>query len=91
MAPDGVLICIDPYPVGRFGFSSQRLIALKEVSKVRNGTVSWVRMTGADAGRQKRTGRGFHFHRWRPFLRWTAPGLGGVERACRDWWRHCLT
>ena len=52
MAPDGVLICVDPYPVGRFGFSSQRLIALKEVSKVRNGTVSWVRMTGADAGRQ---------------------------------------
>src|ERR1700722_20557890 len=42
MAPDGVLICVDPYPVGRFGFSPQRLIALKEVSKVRNGTVRWV-------------------------------------------------
>jgi predicted O-methyltransferase YrrM len=52
MAPDGVLICVDPYPIGRFGFSIQRLIALKEVSKVRNGTVRWIRMTGADAGRQ---------------------------------------
>lgn len=52
MASDGVLICVDPYPIGRFGFSTQRFIALKEVSKVRNGTVRWVRMTGADAGRQ---------------------------------------
>ena len=52
MASDGVLVCVDPYPVGRFGFSPQRLIALKEVSKVRNGRVRWVRMTGADAGRQ---------------------------------------
>src|SRR5271170_882466 len=52
MASDGVLSLVDPYPVGRFGFSAQRLIALKEVSKVRNGRVRWVRMTGADAGRQ---------------------------------------
>jgi predicted O-methyltransferase YrrM len=52
MAPDGVLICIDPYPVGRFGFSAQRLIALREVSRVRNGRIRWVRKTGADAGHQ---------------------------------------
>jgi predicted O-methyltransferase YrrM len=52
MASDGVLICVDPYPVGRLGFSAQRLIALREVSKVSNGRVRWVRMTGADAGRQ---------------------------------------
>ncbi len=52
MASDGVLICVDPYPVGRLGFSAQRRIALKEVSKVRNGRVRWLRMTGADAGHQ---------------------------------------
>ena len=51
MAPDGVLFCVDPYPVGRFGFSMQRVIAMKEVSKVPVGVVRWVRMTGAEAGR----------------------------------------
>jgi len=51
MASDGELICVDPYPAGRLRFSAQRLIALREVSKVRNGKVRWVRMTGADAGR----------------------------------------
>jgi hypothetical protein len=38
--------------VGRLGFNAQRLIALKEVSKVSNGRVRWLRMTGAAAGHQ---------------------------------------
>ena len=52
MAPDGMLFCVDPYPAGRFGFSVQRIIAMKEVSKVPIGAVCWVRLTGAEAGRQ---------------------------------------
>jgi predicted O-methyltransferase YrrM len=52
MAPDGVLFAIDPFPPGRFGFSAHRLIAQREVAKVRNGTVHWLRCTGEEAGRQ---------------------------------------
>src|SRR5207245_3844168 len=51
MAPDGVLYAVDPYPVGRLGFSAQWCIARHEVAKVRNGSVCWIRTTGAEAGR----------------------------------------
>lgn len=51
MAPDGVLFAVDPYPVGRLGFSAQRYIAQREVAAVANGTVRWLRSTGAEAGR----------------------------------------
>ena len=51
MAPHGTLFAIDPYPVGRLGFSAQRVIARREVARVHNGMVQWVRLTGADAGR----------------------------------------
>lgn len=51
MASDGVLFGVDPFPVGRFGFSAQREIARKEVRKVANGTVRWVRLTGVEAAR----------------------------------------
>src|SRR3954451_23692187 len=49
MAPDGVLFAVDPYPVGRVGFSAQRLIAQAEVGKIANGRVRWVRKTGVEA------------------------------------------
>lgn len=49
MASDGVLFAVDPYPVGRMGFSAQRLIARSELAKVPNGSVMWVRCTGAQA------------------------------------------
>lgn len=49
MAPDGVLWAIDPYPVGRLRFSAQQRIAQREVAKVRNGSVCWVRLTGVQA------------------------------------------
>ncbi|MHC4767267.1 MAG: class I SAM-dependent methyltransferase [Planctomycetota bacterium] len=51
MAPDGVLFAVDPYPAGRLGFSAQRYIAAREVARVPNGTVRWLRTTGVDAGR----------------------------------------
>jgi predicted O-methyltransferase YrrM len=50
MAPDGVLFAVDPYPVGRLRFSAQRYIAHREVARVKNGTVRWIRATGAESG-----------------------------------------
>lgn len=49
MAPDGVLYAIDPYEKGAFGFSAPRLIARRELGRVRNGQVVWLRHTGHDA------------------------------------------
>jgi len=49
MDPAGTLFAIDPYPKGRLGFSMQRVIASREVSKITNGSVTWVRTTGAEA------------------------------------------
>jgi predicted O-methyltransferase YrrM len=52
MAPDGVIFAIDPFPVGRFGFSPQFLMAQSEVNTVCNGSVRWLRKTGIEAGRE---------------------------------------
>jgi len=52
MAPDGVLLGIDPYPIGRLGFSAQRCIARREVARIRNGSMRWVRLTGVQAARE---------------------------------------
>ncbi len=52
MAPDGVLFAVDPFPRGRLGFSAQKYIAEREVARMRGGTVRWLRMTGAEAGRR---------------------------------------
>lgn len=52
MASDGLLVCVDPFPAGRLGFSLQKLIAMKELSGISNGSVRWLRTIGADAGRQ---------------------------------------
>lgn len=49
MAPGGLIICVDPYPVGRLGFSAARIIARRELSKVRNGSVKWIRASGGEA------------------------------------------
>ena len=51
MRSDGVLFAVDPYPVGQLGFSAQRVIARREVSKIPNGAVVWVEKTGAEAAR----------------------------------------
>jgi predicted O-methyltransferase YrrM len=49
MAPDGVLLAIDPFPPGRLGFSTQRVIARRTVGRCRRGRVVWLRATGARA------------------------------------------
>ncbi len=51
MAFDATLFAIDPYPRGRLGFSMQYAIAHSEVSRICNGSVKWVRKTGAEAAR----------------------------------------
>ncbi len=51
MASDGTLFAVDPYPVGRLGFSAQRSIAHREVRRIHNGYVKWLRKTGAEAAR----------------------------------------
>lgn len=49
MAPDGILLGVDPYPKGRFGFSVQRVIAHREVARIPKGKVEWHRLTGIEA------------------------------------------
>src|SRR2546425_7840049 len=51
MAPDGLLLGIDPYPKGRFGFSVQRVIAQGEIARATVGTMEWQRLTGVEAAR----------------------------------------
>jgi predicted O-methyltransferase YrrM len=51
MHPQGVLSAVDPFPVGRLGFSVQQHIAHREVASVGNGQVAWLRATGAAAAR----------------------------------------
>ena len=49
MHPLGVLSAVDPFPVGRLGFSVQQHIARHEVEGVENGSVVWLRTTGSAA------------------------------------------
>lgn len=51
MAADGILLGVDPYPKGRFGFSVQRVIAQREIARTDNGTMQWHRLTGVEAAR----------------------------------------
>ena len=55
MHPQGVLTAVDPFPVGRLGFSLQQHIAHREVASVDNGEVAWLRTTGAAAARDHET------------------------------------
>jgi predicted O-methyltransferase YrrM len=62
MAPAATLFAVDPFPKGRLGFSTQRAIATREVAKIANGRVVWIRQTAAEASRDPvvRSG-GFEF------------------------------
>lgn len=51
MDGDATLTAVDPFRVGRLGFSLQQRIAHREVETVRNGRVTWVRTTGTEAAR----------------------------------------
>ena len=57
MAPDALLLAVDPFPPGRLGFSMQESIARREVARVHNGTVLWVKGVSSDALRAL-SGRG---------------------------------
>ena len=63
MAPDATLYAVDPFPPGRLGFSTHRLIATREVASLGSGTVVWIRKTAAEAAADRRVldGGGFHF------------------------------
>src|SRR5205814_5561841 len=49
MAPAGTLWAVDPYPTGRLGFSTQRVIAHRTVRPFDRGRVHWLRTTGREA------------------------------------------
>lgn len=49
MAPDGELWAVDPYFPNRLGLRFSEMIAKGEVAAVENGSVRWVRSTGAEA------------------------------------------
>jgi predicted O-methyltransferase YrrM len=61
MAADAILYAIDPYPAGRLGFSTQYVIGHREVSKVSNGSLKWIRQTGAEAARSLAGAGSFDF------------------------------
>jgi predicted O-methyltransferase YrrM len=56
MHPEGLLTCVDPFPSGRLAFSVERVVASREVSKIRRGLVRWLRTTGEEAGRSYAAG-----------------------------------
>jgi predicted O-methyltransferase YrrM len=58
MPPDAELWAVDPYQRGRLGVSFPELIARSEVGTVENGTVRWVRGTGAEAAAEFRRDAG---------------------------------
>jgi len=49
MSPEGTLFAVDPFPRSKLGFSKQMIIAQREVGKVSNGRVVWLRMSGMEA------------------------------------------
>jgi predicted O-methyltransferase YrrM len=49
MAPDAELWAVDPYFPNRLGLRFSEIIAHGEVAGVENGTVRWLRATGAEA------------------------------------------
>jgi len=55
MDPGGVLLAVDPYRPGRFGFSTQRIIARRHLSGFPRQRICWLRMTGAAAAAAPQT------------------------------------
>jgi predicted O-methyltransferase YrrM len=49
MSPSGEYYAVDPYPRGRLGISFTQRVADREVSRVRNGKIVWIRELGKDA------------------------------------------
>ena len=51
MAQDGIICAVDPYTVGRLGFSTPQVIAHHNVNRCRIGHVHWLRATGVEAAK----------------------------------------
>jgi predicted O-methyltransferase YrrM len=51
MSAAATLYAVDPFPAGRLGFSIPRFVARREVGRIRNGRVIWLRMPGETAAR----------------------------------------
>jgi len=49
MASDGILYAVDPFPPGRLGFSSIKVIARSNVNKSKHGKVVWLECLGSEA------------------------------------------
>jgi predicted O-methyltransferase YrrM len=79
MAPEGILMAVDPYLPGKLGFSAQQVIAHREVSRVRHGTVNWLRTTGSEAARHLPS----TIHRTFDFV--FIDGLHSYEGLREDW------
>jgi hypothetical protein len=52
MAPDSILWAVDPFYAGRLGFNANELISKSHVKRIKNGTVQFIKKTGAEAARQ---------------------------------------
>ena len=78
MAPEGTVVGIDPHERGRLGVSFERLIAKREVGKVRRGRARLVRKLSYEAATEWTGKIDFLFidgdHSWH-----------GIERDWRDW------
>jgi methyltransferase family protein len=53
MAPNGTFYAVDPYQKGRLGVSIPRIVGRRELGRIRNGRVEWIRMSGIDAARSR--------------------------------------
>jgi predicted O-methyltransferase YrrM len=53
MDPEATLYAVDPFPKGRLGISLPRVVARREVARVRNGRVIWLRTIGQEAARME--------------------------------------
>ena len=49
MAPGGTFYAVDPFEPGRLGVSMPLMIARRELGRVANGRLVWVRQSGCDA------------------------------------------
>jgi hypothetical protein len=52
MAPNAILWAVDPFSAGRLGFNADEVISRCHVRRCRNGTVQFIKLTGAEAGKE---------------------------------------
>ena len=53
MSSEATLFAVDPFPRGRLGISLPRVVARREVERVPNGRVIWLRMPGEAAAKME--------------------------------------